>query len=104
MHKPENKVEDEDRAEEIKMVSGTMVRTEEPLKVMLKSGGYKGAISTGVFPNENKSLILGIRWISKEKPHIDWTQTIFVAKKRQKLEIATNHQAPLVEKPSPSCQ
>ena len=48
---------------------------------MLKCGGYKGQISAWVFPNMNKPMILGIPWLSKENPHIDWTQATVVVNK-----------------------
>ena len=31
----------------------------------------------------NKQMILGIPWLSKENPHIDWTQAVVVMKKSQ---------------------
>ena len=31
----------------------------------------------------NKQMILGIPWLSKENPHIDWTQAIVAMKKGQ---------------------
>ena len=31
----------------------------------------------------NKQMILGILWLSKENPHIDWTQAAMVMKKGQ---------------------
>ena len=43
------------------------------VQFVLKCGGYRGQISAQVFPNMNKPMILGIPWLSKEKPHIDWT-------------------------------
>ena len=55
------------------MADGTVVKTESPVQFVLKCGGYKGQISTRVFPDMNKPLIWGIPWLSKENPHIDWT-------------------------------
>ena len=52
--------------------------------LVLKCGGYKGQISSHVFPNMNKPMILGIPWLLKENPHIDCTQaTVMVNKDHQ---------------------
>ena len=67
------KIEAEDQSEELKMADGTVVKTEGRVQFVLKCGGYRGQISTRVFPNMNKPMILGIPWLLKESPHIDWT-------------------------------
>ena len=77
------KIEAEDQPEELKMADGTVVKTEGRVQFVLKCGGYRGDISARVFPNMNKQMILGIPWLSKENPHIDWTQTVVVMKKGQ---------------------
>ena len=77
------KIEAEDKPEELKMADGTMVNTEGRIQLKLKCGGYRGDISAWVFPNMNKQMILGIPWLSKENPHIDWTQVVVVMKKGQ---------------------
>ena len=70
------KIEAEDRSEELKMADGTVVIAEGRVQFVLKCEGYRGQISARVFPNMNKPMILGIPWLSKENPHIDWTQAI----------------------------
>ena len=75
------KIEAEDESEELKMADGTMVKTEGRVQFVLKCGGYKGQISARVIPNMNNPMILGIPWLSKENPHIDWTQAIVVVNK-----------------------
>ena len=72
------KIEAEDQSEELKMADGTVVKTEGRVQFVLKCGGYRGQISARVFPNMNKPMILGIPWLSKENPHIDWTQATMV--------------------------
>ena len=57
------KIEEEDRAEELKMSDGTVVKIEGRVQFVLKCGGYRGQISARVFPNRNKSMILGIPWL-----------------------------------------
>ena len=47
----------------------------------------------------NKQMILGIPWLSKENPHIDWTQAAVVMKKGQNwisLPLAKSQQCDLV--------
>ena len=75
------KIEAEDQAEELKIADGTVVKTEGLVQFVLKCGGYRGQISTRVFPNMNKPMILGIPWLSKENPHINWTQATVVVNK-----------------------
>ena len=75
------KIETEDGSEELKMADGTVVKTEGRVQFVLKCGGYRGQISARVFPNMNKPMILGIPWLSKENPHIDWTQATMVENK-----------------------
>ena len=59
------KIEAEDKPEELKMADGTMVKIEGRVQLKLKCGGYRGDISTSVFPNMNKQMILGTPWLSK---------------------------------------
>ena len=65
------KFEAEDQSKELKMADGLVVRTKGRVQFVLKCGGYKGEISSQVFPNMDKQLILGIPWLLKENPHID---------------------------------
>ena len=70
------------------MADGTVVKTEGRVQFVLKCGGYRGQISARVFPNMNKPMILGIPWLSKENPHIDWTQaTVVVNKDHQWISL-----------------
>ena len=77
------KIEAEEKPEELKIADGTMVKTEGLVQLKLKCGGYRGNVSAPVFPNMNKQMILGIPWLSKENPHIDWTEATVVMKKVQ---------------------
>ena len=63
------------------MADGTVVKTEGRVQFVLKCGGYRGQISIRVFPNMNKPMILGSPWLSKENPHINWTQATVVVNK-----------------------
>ena len=77
------KIEAEDKPEELKITDGTVVQIEGQAQFVLKCVGYRGKISARVFPKMNKQMILGIRWLSKENPHIDWTQAALVMKRGQ---------------------
>ena len=48
---------------------------------MVKRGGYGGEISVQVCPNMNIAMILGIPWLSKENPQINWAQAVVVVNK-----------------------
>ena len=56
----EIKIEAEDKPEELKMADGTVVQIEGRVQFVLKCGGYRGKISTRVFPNMNKQMAMGI--------------------------------------------
>ena len=75
------KIEAEDEVEELKMADGIVAQTEGRVQFVLKCGGYREQISARIFPNMNKPMILGIPWLLKENPHIDWTQAIVVVNK-----------------------
>ena len=66
------KIQKEDQAKELKMADGSMVKTEGQVHITLKCGTYKNVIAIQVFPTMNKPLILGIPWLSKVNPHVDW--------------------------------
>ena len=63
------------------MADDTVVKAEGLVQFVLRCGGYRGEISAQVLPNMNKSMILGILWLSKENPHIDWTEIVVVINK-----------------------
>ena len=54
------KIEAEDKPEELKMVDGIVFQIEGRVQFVLKCGGYRGKISTRVFPNMNKQMAMGI--------------------------------------------
>ena len=62
------------------MADGSVVKTEGQVHITLKCGGYKDVIAARVFPEMNKPLILGIPWLSKANPHVDWAQPAVVVK------------------------
>ena len=50
------------------MADGAMVKIEGRVQFVLKCGGYRGQMSTRVFPNMNKPMILGIPVALEGKP------------------------------------
>ena len=82
--------------EELRMANGSVVQTMGSVKILLKCGAYHGVVEARVFPGLDKPMILGIPWLGKENPHIDWTRsTVVVQQKHQCISL------PLVEKTNP---
>ena len=89
------KIEIEEEAEELKMADGSVVKTEGRVHFTLKCGGYKHVIVARVFPGMNKPLILGIPWLRKANPHVDWAQPAVVVKQNHQwvsLPLAKSEQ------------
>ena len=64
--------------EELRMANGSVVQTAGSVKILLKCGAYPGVIEARVFLGLDKPMILGIPWLKKENPHIDWTRSMVV--------------------------
>ena len=60
--------------EELKMADGSTVETEGRVKIQLHCGKYRGTVLAKVFPGLQKEMILGMPWLQKENPQINWTQ------------------------------
>ena len=60
--------------EELKMADGSTVETEGKVKIQLHCGKYRGTVLAKVFPGLQKEMILGMPWLQKENPQINWTQ------------------------------
>ena len=58
---------------ELTLADGSIVKAAGTVQFKLCYGNYKGEITARVFPNLSKELILGMPWIVKETPSIDWT-------------------------------
>ena len=82
--------------EELRMANGSVVQTMGSVKILLKCGAYRGVVEARVFLGLDKPMILGIPWLRKENPHIDWTRsTVVVQQKNQWISL------PLVQKTNP---
>ena len=75
------KVERDQNPEELTLADGSKGRTEGQVQLPFKCGGYKGIVRAKVFPGLHKPILLGIPWLQKENPHIDWAQEVVVVKK-----------------------
>ena len=77
-----NKVEIEKDSypDQLTMADGTQVETMGRVQVNIKSGGYKGTVQAKVFPGLRKPMILGIPWLRKVNPQINWTQETVVVR------------------------
>ena len=60
--------------EEVTLADGSKLRTEGRVQFTLRCGNYKERVLTRVFPDLHKEIILGIPWLEKANPVIDWTQ------------------------------
>ena len=70
-----------------------MVQIAGSVKILLKYGAYRGVVEARVFLGLDKPVILGIPWLRKENPHIDWTRSmVVVQQKNQWISL------PLVQK------
>ncbi len=56
------------------MADGSTVETEGKVKIQLRCGKYRGTVLAKVFPGLQKGMILGMPWLQKENPQINWTQ------------------------------
>ena len=65
------------------MADGTIIKTKGRVQIRLKCGGYHGIVEARVFLDMDKAMILGIPWLVKTNPHIDWTHPTVVVKEGQ---------------------
>ena len=80
--------EDDPYPDQLTMADGSQVETTGRVQVQIKSGGYQGIVQAKIFPGLRKPMILGIPWLKKVNPHIDWAQeTVVVAKGRELLSL-----------------
>ena len=74
--------------EELRMANGSMVQTARSVKILLKCGAYRGVVEPLIFSGLDKPMILGIPWLRKENPHIDWARsTVVVQQKNQWISL-----------------
>ena len=67
--------------ERLTLADGTEVHAQGYVQFVLRCGGYCSKILARVFPNLQQKLILGIPWLVKENPTIDWaTRQVTVEK------------------------
>ena len=69
--------------EELTLADGSKGRTEGRVLIQIKCGGYRGIVQAKIFPGLHKPIILGIPWLQKENPHIDWTRKVVVVKRNR---------------------
>lgn len=76
------KIEKDKYPDRLTVADGTTIKTDGKVQIQFKCGGYKGIVQAKVFPGLQKPMSLGIPWLQKENPHIDWTQGTVVVKFR----------------------
>ena len=57
------------------MADGSKVKTLSRVQLNVRCSGYHGIVEARVFPQMSKPLILGMIWLVKENPHINWTRS-----------------------------
>ena len=72
------KIEKEKNGKELRMIDGSKVKTISRLRLNVRCGGYHGIVEARVLPEMSKPLILGMPWLVKENPHINWTRSTVV--------------------------
>ena len=77
-------IKEEEAAEELRLVDGSTIKTEGRVRIHVKCGEYRGTLYARVSPQMNKQMILGIPWLSKENPHIDWAQGAIMVQQGQR--------------------
>ena len=77
------KIEKEKNGKELTMADGSKVKTISHVRLNVRCGGYHGIVEAGVFPEMAKRMILGMPWLVKENPHINWTRSIVVIQQGQ---------------------
>ena len=68
------KVQPDPEWEEVTLADGSKLRTEGRVQFTLQCGNYKERVLARVFPDLHKEIILGIPWLEKANPVIDWAQ------------------------------
>ena len=94
------KVEEDPYPDQLTMADGTKTQTEGKVQLKFKCGGYRGTVQAKVFPGLQKPMILGIPWLQKENPHIDWTRGVVTVEQGQKwieLPLAQQKKVPSEE-------
>ena len=78
------KVEEDPYPDQLTMANGTKTQTEGKVQFKHKYGGYWGTVQAKVLLGLQKPMILGIPWLQKENPHIDWTRGVVTVEQGQK--------------------
>ena len=73
-------MEEDPNPEVLTLADGSTGQTEGRVQIHLSCGGYRGVVQAKVFPGLHKPIILGIPWLRKENPHIDWAREVVVVK------------------------
>ena len=93
-------MEEDPYPDQLTMADGSKTTTQGRVQLRFKCGEYQGTVQAKVFPGLQKPMILGIPWLKKENPHIDWTQgsvTVMKGQKRIQLPLVTKKKEPSEE-------
>ena len=82
------RIEGDPYPDQLTMADGSKIETEGRVQIRFHCGEYQGTVQAKVFPGLQKPMILGIPWLRKENPHIDWTQgTVTVRKGPTRIQL-----------------
>ena len=60
------------------MADVSKVKTVGRMQLNVRCGIYHGVVEARVFPKMLRPMILGMPWLVKENPHINWTRLTVV--------------------------
>ena len=83
MHKRRIKIEKKQGGKELTMTDRSSVKTLGRVRLNIICGGFQGIVEARVFPYMIKPMILGMPWLVKENPHINWTRLTVVVQQGQ---------------------
>ena len=79
------KVYEDPEPDQLTMADGSKTQTTGFARLNFKCGDYRGSVMAKIFPGLQKPMILGIPWLQRENPQIDWAQRTVVVKQGQQL-------------------
>ena len=83
-----NKIEKEKKGKELTMADGSKVKTIGRVRLNVQIWWiYHGIVEARVFLETSKPMILGMPWLVKENPHINWTRSIVVAQQGRGVDF-----------------
>ena len=77
-------VREDPEPDQLTMADGSKTKTTGLTRLTFKCGEYRGSVQAKIFLCLQKPMILGIPWLQRENPQIDWAQRTVVVNQGQK--------------------